>query len=373
MSNAFISGNTEDIPTVVIPTEYRGNGAAPRKDEAYKLFAEGLQAVQALMSKKASSRGWAYILEEVSGLTKDQFNKAESRVVNARKWGYLSVDFTAMDGSRTPQGNAGINADYELDDELEYMWGRLETALLTYHPDTYQSYQPCYMELLVEKVDLVSMFEDIAQTYRIQVSNGRGDTDLHSIAGIHRRFMAAQARGQECVLLYCGDHDPKGVNISHTIRNRFDESAKQHFADGTRLEPIDFTIDRFGLNLDFIERHKLSKVPNLITGRKTKMKCLDGRTYPPGIVGLDNPIHPDHMKSYVQKYLDLIGRPEQAWKVEANAMIVREKVSLDLFKQTIAKYVDADGIRRYKEAGATAREELGNAFPDFMKTMVAGL
>ena len=63
------------------------------------------------------------------------------------------------------------------------------------------------------------------------------------------------------MLLYCGDFDPGGVLMSDTLMSTM---AEMELAVG--WNPGNVVIDRFGLNLDFIQANNLSWIDNLITG-----------------------------------------------------------------------------------------------------------
>jgi hypothetical protein len=109
--------------------------------------------------------------------------------------------------------------------------------------------------------------------------------------------------------------------------------------------PDNLIIDRFGLNFDFIEEHRLTWIDNLETSSR-------GR--------LDDPKHPDHHKTYVQSYLRRFG----ARKVEANALVVRPEPGRTLYRQAILKYGSEDALASYERELAWAREELKRAVAD---------
>ncbi len=348
---------------IVIPFgPYRGEAGGRKKHEEYTAFAADLQALQATLRSKMGGRDWCYHLEE-HGLVKPDFDKAEKRLGNARKWGYLPVDFMLEDDTRKPDGNHGLGGDYSLERELEWVWDyQIQGRIDGYCPIDWVDYQPYYIELLVEKRGLANLFTEVAKEFHFNVSNGRGDTDIISVANMHRRFQEAQDRGQQPVLLYCGDFDPKGVAISELLPKRFADGVGRFFEDGTELKPINLKMDRFGLNLETIDELTLSKIPNLLTGAKAPFMCTDGKRR---IVGLDNPLHPDHMKPYVQDYLKMTGG--EVFKVEANALMVRQDDGIELLRETVAPYIDQDGLEAYESDLEDAREALAEALPDFLR------
>jgi hypothetical protein len=65
-----------------------------------------------------------------------------------------------------------------------------------------------------------------------------------------QRFARRERQGKRCVLLYCGDHDPGGFQISLNLRKNFSD-----LTPSVGWSPEHLDIQRFGLNYDFIEEH----------------------------------------------------------------------------------------------------------------------
>src|SRR5215475_11469806 len=139
------------------------------------------------------------------------------------------------------------------------------------------------LEMWVEKIDLKSLFSDICKRYTIPLINIRGRTCLNSRAGTMERFLEREIEGKTCVLLYCGDHDPSGLDISGSVISDIES-----MSGATGYSPGNLIVDRFGLNFDFIEAERLSWSENLITSSGED---------------LANPGHSYHLKPYVQDYL----------------------------------------------------------------------
>jgi hypothetical protein len=151
-----------------------------------------------------------------------------------------------------------------------------------------------------------------------------------------RRFKTWEAKGKQCVLLYCGDHDPGGLQITSFLRsNLADLSAAVGWS------PDNLIIDRFGLDFDFIQAHGITWIDNLITGT--------GKD-------LADPKHNDHGKPYVQDYLRRFG----ARKVESNALLAPRLVAVgkELCRQAILKYVPEDAPSEYLERLEPLRDQV---------------
>lgn len=144
-------------------------------------------------------------------------------------------------------------------------------------------------------------------------------------------------------MLYCGDFDPGGLNISNHIRSNL---AKLTGATG--WSPDNLIIDRFGLNFDFIEEQRLTWIENLSTGSGGD---------------LGSPKHPDHYRPYVQNYIRQYG----VRKVEANALVTRPEAGRELCRQAILKYLDGDAADDYLESLKSHRERLFDKHFDYLE------
>jgi len=170
-----------------------------------------------------------------------------------------------------------------------------------------------------------------------------------------RHFKEWEEKGKIPILLYCGDHDPAGFNISETLQKNISDLSK-----AVEWKPDNLIIDRFGLNHDLIKNLGLTWIDNLITGSKKKLK--DGNPS-----DLSNPLHPDHLKRYVQDYkrMMLEDYGEDTWikKCEAEAIFKTpetRKAVKELCSQAILKYVPYGSIKAYKRKIKSKRKNLVN-------------
>ena len=203
---------------IKIPKKNRGR-QTPEKIEQYEAdlgsFADAILNINSTLSFRVSSRGWCYILEE-HGLLKGDFYTARRVINDCRKSGLLPIDITAVDQNRV----ASCVQEVDFDDpeaQAQYAIDSIDNYAWQYIPKAFWEYQDCYVEMFVEKIDLKSLFEPICKRYHIPLTNARGWSDIHSRAAMMKRFTEWENKGKQCVLLYCGDHDPGGLNISETI------------------------------------------------------------------------------------------------------------------------------------------------------------
>ena len=326
---------------VVFPELGRGRPSAAklaRYDEELRGFCAHILKIASTLDFMPSSRGWCYVLENDGIINKGQFAAAQTRINDCRKSGLLPVDICSEDDRRAflhlPDLDVAQPGDYAS------RWvAAIRSAWQRYTPVDFWSLQNVYIEMLVEKSDLVSLFAPVCAEYHVPIANTAGRADLHQRYAMLQRFGEHAAAGRRCILLYCGDHDPAGLAISDELRSNFEA-----LADAAGWHPDELVIDRFGLNYDFIAANNLSWVENLETSSGQR---------------LDDPRHPDNARDYVQSYLSQFG----ARKVEANALVVRPAAGRELCREAILRWLDgpaalqryADALRPFRDA---ARQEI---------------
>jgi hypothetical protein len=331
---------TKDATPIILP-RFSGRGrpsaeARAQYERDLAAFCKAILQIKSTLDFDVSSRGWCYILEEKAGLPKGDFDKAQAIINDARKSGLLPIDICAEDESR--QSTACEDIDDETPNEFAEGWvNYLQSAHKNYTPTSFWENQPNYAEMLVEKIDLKTLFRPVCDEYRVRIANTKGWLDINQRARIMGRFREWEDKGKQCVLLYCGDHDPAGLSISDKLMSLFEEMQR-----GGGWDPAGLEIERFGLNADFINANRLTWIEGLRTSSGED---------------LADPRHSDHNKPYVQDYIRRFG----ARKVEANALVVRPGQGRQLCGRAILRYVDPDRAREYFEQLEEQRDAARNA------------
>ena len=322
--------------TSVLPRRGRGRPSAAAAEawrDQIAAFCKTVLEIQSRLDFAPSSRGWAYLLEGERFIDKDELDAAQRLVNDCRKDGNLPLDICAEDDKRAAENLEAIDPDPQ--EMAADIFDHVRTAQDSYTPFSFWDDLPVYVQMGVEKSDLRSLFKSDCAKFRVPIASVGGWGDLHVRAGFMRRFAEKEAEGKQCVLLYCGDFDPGGLNISNFLHSNFEDMAR-----AVGWSPENLIIERFGLDYDFIESEGLTWIDNLITSQ--------------GEYPLDHPEHPDHLKSYVQDYLAKYG----VRKVEANALVTRPEAGRELCRQAILKYVPANAPRRYLKKLKPFRAEL---------------
>lgn len=302
------------------------------------IFAEQLIELSDQIGFKVSARGWCYQLETARLINKDQFDRVESVINKCRKKGILPIDFVAEEEGRRFSG-----VEIEQDETpLEYLKSYIEAPLschMWYTPDWWDG-EEYYIQMLVEKIDLKTLFKPVCEKYHIPIATSKGWSSMLQRAAYAKRFKEAEDRGLKCVLLYCGDHDPDGLRISDFIKSNLIDITDIVWDNGDEgYSPDNLIIQRFGLDYDFIERHELTWIDNLITGSKKD---------------LGSPSHKNFKMPYVQEYIRNFGKR----KCEANAIVPMPIEARELVEDTIISFVGNEAISRFNDKMKEVKESM---------------
>ena len=299
-------------------------------------FADCLKERQSTINFKVSSRGWCYMLENLNVITKAKFGLVQRLINECRKKGYLPIRFVAEEEARS--FSCVEEPDATQDRPADHIRSWL-AAVKNCHKRIdvlFWKGQKYYIQLLVEKIDLKTLFHPICEQYHIPIATSKGWSSILQRAEIMERFALAEANGLKPILLYCGDFDPVGVQISDMLKKNLSE-----LSEAIGWYPENLVIDRFGLNADFIDEAGLSWIDNLETGS-----------------GLDlaNPNHKDHDKPWVQEYIEEHGTR----KCEANALVIQPDMGRQLCLDAVIKYLGDDALEKFKQREDFIRDAVSN-------------
>lgn len=290
-------------------------------------FSHTLKQMQTGISFKVSSRGWCYLMEQAGYINKSQFSKVDSAINRCRKEGYLPVDFVAEEAARAFTGVITAS-EGTVEDTLQWMLQDVLDGAKYFKPDWWEG-EKYYIQILVEKIDLKTLFTPVCHDFKIPIANAKGWSSILQRAEYARRFKEAEQAGLKCVLLYCGDHDPDGLRISDTIRKNLHDLQDISWKDGLDgYDPSKLIIKRFGLNYDFIIENNYTWIDNLITGSG---------------MDLASSSHKNNKLPYVKEYLKTIGER----KCEANAIVTTPHKAEKLIIDEIESWLGTDALDRF--------------------------
>lgn len=284
------------------------------------------------------ARSWLYALESEGIITKGDFTWAGKWLADRRKEGLIPFWLVGADSTRALTGHDAHDAE---ETPREYINRQLRDSLeqaKQYWPSSYWKHQHYFPIIWTEKRDLIKLFEpELPQAVRRFAS--KGQADVNSRVALIKECQWAEEEGLTPVILYCGDLDPMGVQISNAIVENLMPLAKVlNWEGGLESMLEDDRIVRFGLNADFVNRNGLLWIDGLETSSGED---------------LANPEHKHHGFPYVQSYLQDYG----ARKVEANALIARPQAARYLVSGALWEWLDDDGHKQWESENEVASEE----------------
>lgn len=312
---------------------------------------EQIEEMSAATGYKFGPRGWAYYVEGLGLITKGEFARFEKLLTDMRKAGELDPDVIEPDASRIATLVNDYVADTDTPDEharyaVEQIRPELEDWVTRFYEFGYWDDLDYYVELIVEKKDLVQIFEKTARRWRVRITNGKGDTDIHSRLAILKRFRDHSEAGRKCILLAIGDHDPKGLDIVSGLKSTLMSCVN---VKGLDWYDPDFEVVNIGLTEEQIDTMGLMKIENLETG---------------GRKNLADPAHKDHYKPYVQDYINQFG----VWKVEANALVGDPEAAEGILVDAIHRYMPHDHWIDMHSKNEQGRTEVRDEIERLMQT-----
>lgn len=284
-------------------------------------------------------------MEQAGYIDKSQFDKVSDAINRCRKVGLLPVDFVAEEDARSFIGVEKPNIETQkptVKDTLKWILKQVMEGDQYYTPDWWDG-EEYYIQMVVEKIDLKTLFEGVCKEYHIPLANAKGWSSILQRAEYARRFKEAEDKGLKCVLLYCGDHDPDGLRISDTIRKNLRDVSNVFWSDTKKgYDPVNLEIHRFGLNYDFIIENGYTWIDNLVTGSGSELaKVVDGQI----VAGKkhNGELHQNFKLPYLQSYIKEFG----VRKCEANAIVTTPAKAEQLVRGEIEKWLGEEARDRF--------------------------
>jgi len=165
----------------------------------------------------------------------------------------------------------------------------VQSAAGQYRVDLWQD------QVWTEKDAAIAVIDDLCRRYDVPYLACRGDSSTTTQYEAVQRFRRYRALGQQCIVLYSGDHDAAGVPMSATYDRRLNEDFQ-----------IRAQVERVALNLDQVRQYGLP-------ANQVKDSQYDRKA-----------------KAYIERF----GR--ESWEIEALDPVVLQ----DLIEQAILKHLD---------------------------------
>ena len=106
----------------------------------------------------------------------------------------------------------------------------------------------------------MGILEPVCEREHVRALACRGYASATAIYDSAKRLGDAAERGQEPHVLYLGDHDPSGLDMTRDIRDRL----------STMLAYFDVQVDRLALNMDQVIEHAPPPNPTKLSDSRAK-------------------------------------------------------------------------------------------------------
>lgn len=133
----------------------------------------------------------------------------------------------------------------------------LNTLAASYTIDKWSD-QPYYIEVFVEKQALEGILYPICQELDVTFTANKGYSSASSFYRAGKRFRSRAADGKKLVVLYLGDHDPSGIDMTRDIADRIRLLGglpwTQRAEGWYPPENLDIEVVRLALNFDQVQQ-----------------------------------------------------------------------------------------------------------------------
>jgi hypothetical protein len=121
--------------------------------------------------------------------------------------------------------------------------GILRSAAYSFRMDHWVG-QTNYVEVFVEKDALSGILLPVCSDLDVRFTANKGYSSSSAMYDASKRILDAAQNGCDVHIIYLGDHDPSGIDMTRDIKERFELFTR---------ERIDFEVHRLALNYDQVE------------------------------------------------------------------------------------------------------------------------
>jgi hypothetical protein len=173
---------------IKLPSRPPGRPSAAA-DAAYKqqreAFAADILKFRSRLEFAVSARGWGYTLEGEGAVDKGDIDLVEKLINECRKDGVLPLDICALDAKREFSKHVDHTTPEQ---EAKSAYEFCKSTAERYLPFSFWDFQDCYVQMLVEKIDIRSLFNPVCEEFSVPLANRGGWSDLNTLGEAMERF-----------------------------------------------------------------------------------------------------------------------------------------------------------------------------------------
>lgn len=217
----------------------------------------------------------------------------------------------------------------------------LGAAVYTLNVDMWAR-QSAYCEVFVEKQALEGVLEPVCTELDIPFTANKGYSSSSAMYDASKRYLRAAEAGKELHILYLGDHDPSGIDMSRDVDDRFllfiatvlDGYGRPFTPDKLGSMDHPHQLHRLALNMDQVDRYHPPENPAKLTDTRAE--------------------------DYVRRF----GR--SSWELDA----LEPSILADLVKTAVRKLIDPDIWEEDLERQRAGRAELQRIADEYTRGRV---
>jgi len=134
----------------------------------------------------------------------------------------------------------------------------MEAAINSYYRNRWEN-QSDYIEVWCEKDAVSNIIEPVCRKWDVLFMANRGYSSQSAMYDAYNRLFVALSREKDVEIIYLGDHDPSGIDMTDDISNRLGLFL-------THEQNKIFTrVNRIALNMDQVEKYRPPENPAKVT------------------------------------------------------------------------------------------------------------
>lgn len=148
----------------------------------------------------------------------------------------------------------------------------IESVAPQYRFDLWED-QEVYVEVMVEKQALEGVLIPVCRSLDVAFTANKGYSSSSALYEASKRFVDRGNDGKELFVVYLGDHDPSGIDMSRDVEERLDLFVKTAMNRKDEIGPNEIPaveVKRIALNMDQIKKFNPPENPAKITDSRAK-------------------------------------------------------------------------------------------------------
>jgi len=148
----------------------------------------------------------------------------------------------------------------------------IQACVNSYRVDRWSN-QPFYVEVMVEKQALEGVLLPVCREWDVPFTANKGYSSSSALYEAGNRFVGAFESGKELHVIYLGDHDPSGIDMSRDVEERLDLFVKTLTDRCDEIGPNEIPaveMHRIALNMDQVREMNPPENPAKITDSRAE-------------------------------------------------------------------------------------------------------